>query len=195
MSRFRITPSLVISIIALSVALGGASYAALKIPRNSVGVGQLKKNSVSAPKMRTGSVNSAKVKDRTIRARDLAPGVIPGETWRGDRDVSTLLDLTGDMQELASTPTLPAGSYVIWARANIVGSAAASTLICSVASDAAQNITVPSNAVFPLSMSSTDVLEAPGQINLACNRSAGSPQVAQAHVIAMRVPKVTAPAE
>jgi len=44
----RITPSLVISVIALVVALGGASYAALKIPKNSVGSKQLKKNSVTA---------------------------------------------------------------------------------------------------------------------------------------------------
>jgi hypothetical protein len=195
MSRFRITPSLVISIIALSVALGGASYAALKIPRNSVGVGQLKKNSVSAPKMRTGSVNSAKVKDRTIRARDLAPGVIPGATWRGERDVSTLLDLSLDMQTVASTPTLPAGSYVVWSRANILGSAASSTIICSVASDAAQNVTIAPNAVFPLSMSSTEVLDEPAPIELSCNKSAGSPQVAQASVIATRVPQITAPAE
>jgi hypothetical protein len=33
----RITPSLVVSIIALVVALGGASYAAIQIPKNSVG--------------------------------------------------------------------------------------------------------------------------------------------------------------
>lgn len=195
MSQRRITPSLVISVIALIVALGGASYAALRIPRNSVGAGQLKRNSVSTSKLRKGSVNSSKVKDRSIRSRDLAPGVIPGATWRGGRDSSTLLDLTGTMQVVASTPVLPAGSYVVWSRANVLGGVGSSTIICSVASDAAQNITIPAGAVFPLSMAATKVLEEPGPIELNCNKSSGSPQVAQAQVIATRVPKLTAPPE
>lgn len=196
MSNRRITPSLVISVIALIIALGGASYAALKIPRNSVGVNQLKKNSVSAPKLRKGSVNTAKVKDQSIRSRDLAPGVIPGATWRGERDSSTLLDLTtGSLQTVASTPELPAGSYLVWSRANVLGSAGSSTIICSLASDAAQNVTIAPNAVFPLSMVGTKVLEEPGPIELNCNKSVGSPQVAQASVIASRVPELTTPPE
>jgi hypothetical protein len=145
--------------------------------------------------LRKGSVNSSKVKDRSIRSRDLAPGVIPGATWRGGRDSSTLLDLTGTMQVVASTPVLPAGSYVVWSRANVLGGVGSSTIICSVASDAAQNITIPAGAVFPLSMAATKVLEEPGPIELNCNKSSGSPQVAQAQVIATRVPKLTAPPE
>ena len=48
--RRHLTPSLAISMIALFVALGGASYAAVKIPKNSVGAAQIKKNAVtSAP--------------------------------------------------------------------------------------------------------------------------------------------------
>jgi hypothetical protein len=59
--------STVISLIALFVALGGVSYAAISIPANSVGTKQLKNN----------SVNSSKVKDRSLRSRDFAPGQIP----------------------------------------------------------------------------------------------------------------------
>ena len=40
--RRRPTASMVISLIALFVALGGASYAAVSIPNNSVGNAQLK---------------------------------------------------------------------------------------------------------------------------------------------------------
>ncbi|HNC05832.1 MAG TPA: hypothetical protein PLS38_05965, partial [Solirubrobacterales bacterium] len=108
---------------------------------------------------------------------------------------STPLDLTGTMQVVASTPVLPAGSYVVWSRANVLGGVGSSTIICSVASDAAQNITIPAGAVFPLSMAATKVLEEPGPIELNCNKSSGSPQVAQAQVIATRVPKLTAPPE
>src|SRR5215471_12045980 len=41
MKRLRLSPALVISVIALFVALGGTSYAALTIPRNSVGSAQV----------------------------------------------------------------------------------------------------------------------------------------------------------
>ena len=60
--------------VALFVALGGASYAAVKIPKNSVGAAQIKKNAVT----------SAKVKDRSLLAKDFKAGQIPagakGET-------------------------------------------------------------------------------------------------------------------
>ena len=58
--RRHITPSLIISVMALFVALGGASYAAIKIPKNSVGAAQIKKNAVT----------STKVKDRSLLATD-----------------------------------------------------------------------------------------------------------------------------
>ena len=45
--RKHITPSLIISLLALFIATSGASYAALQIPKNSVGTKQLKKNAVT----------------------------------------------------------------------------------------------------------------------------------------------------
>lgn len=58
---------MVVACIALAVALSGAGYAALTLPRNSVGTPQLKKNAVV----------SAKVKDRSLRANDFALGQLP----------------------------------------------------------------------------------------------------------------------
>jgi hypothetical protein len=63
----RPSPALIVSIVALVVALGGTGYAAIKLPRNSVGAAQLKRNAVT----------SAKVKDRSLRARDFAAGQLP----------------------------------------------------------------------------------------------------------------------
>ena len=57
----------VISLIALFIALGGVSYAAITIPANSVGTKQLKNQSVTA----------AKVKNGSLLRRNFAPGQLP----------------------------------------------------------------------------------------------------------------------
>ena len=56
-----------LALVALFVALGGTSYAAVQLPARSVGTPQLK----------NGSVNSAKVANRTLRAEDFRPGQLP----------------------------------------------------------------------------------------------------------------------
>ncbi len=55
------SPALVISLIALFVALGGTSYAAITLPKASVGAKQLKKNAVTALKIKNGAVTAAKL--------------------------------------------------------------------------------------------------------------------------------------
>jgi hypothetical protein len=72
----------VISVIALFVALGGASYAAVTLPKNSVGPKQIKKravrnkhinkNAVSASKIQGNSISSSKIADGSVFSDDLA---------------------------------------------------------------------------------------------------------------------------
>ncbi len=71
------SPSLVVSVIALIVALGGTSYAAVALPRNSVGSGQLKPKSVKAADLASNAVSSSKVKDGTLLAKDFKRGQAP----------------------------------------------------------------------------------------------------------------------
>src|SRR5215207_5883435 len=56
-----------LALLALFVALGGTSYAAVKLPRNSVGPSQLRKSAVT----------SAKVKDGSLLPQDFRGGVLP----------------------------------------------------------------------------------------------------------------------
>jgi hypothetical protein len=56
-----------LALIALFVALGGTSYAAGVLPRNSVGAAQLKANAVTSPK----------VKDGSLKKQDFAAGQLP----------------------------------------------------------------------------------------------------------------------
>ena len=72
MRTFRLgrpSPALVVSIIALIVALGGTSYAAFSVPRDSVGSRQLRKNAVTTKKIANGAVTGAKIAKGTITAQ------------------------------------------------------------------------------------------------------------------------------
>jgi hypothetical protein len=64
--RPRLTYANVMATIAVFIALGGASYAALKLPKNSVGTKQLKKNSVVTAKVKKEAITAAKVKKGTL---------------------------------------------------------------------------------------------------------------------------------
>jgi hypothetical protein len=64
--RSKVTYANVVASLALFIALGGISYAAVTIPKNSVGAKQLK----------AGAVTAEKVKDGSLSVKDLAPGAI-----------------------------------------------------------------------------------------------------------------------
>jgi hypothetical protein len=70
--RLRPTPAMVVACIALTVALGGTSVAAINaLPRNSVGAKQLKKNAVTGVKIKANAVNGAKVANNSLTGADV----------------------------------------------------------------------------------------------------------------------------
>jgi hypothetical protein len=60
--RPRLTYANVIATLALFLALGGGAYAAIQLPKNSVGAKQLKKNAVTAAKIKDGAVTGSKIR-------------------------------------------------------------------------------------------------------------------------------------
>jgi hypothetical protein len=71
--RVRLTYANVMATIAVFIALGGASYAATQLPKNSVGTKQLK----------TNAVTGIKVKDRSLGGADIdlgSLGTVPSAT-------------------------------------------------------------------------------------------------------------------
>jgi hypothetical protein len=66
MTRFRprLTYANVAASLALFVALGGTGYAALQLPRNSVG----------AKEIRRGAVHSGEIRNRAVKLRDIGVG-------------------------------------------------------------------------------------------------------------------------
>ncbi len=74
----RPSPAMVVACVALLVALGGTSVAAVsQLARNSVGPAQLQFAAVTSPKIRTNAVNSSKVANRSLLRADFAPGQLP----------------------------------------------------------------------------------------------------------------------
>lgn len=56
MRSLKPSPAMLVALLALFVALGGSSYAALNLPKGSVGPKQLKKNAVTSTKVKPGSL-------------------------------------------------------------------------------------------------------------------------------------------
>lgn len=69
--RPKLTYANIMATIAVFIALGGASYAALKLPKNSVGAKQLKKNAVTTAKIKKEAVTAAKVKNGTLTGQQI----------------------------------------------------------------------------------------------------------------------------
>src|SRR5688572_8401214 len=67
LTRLRPSPAMVVACIALSVALGGTSVAAIQaLPRNSVGAKQLKRNAVTGVKIKANAVSGAKIASNAV---------------------------------------------------------------------------------------------------------------------------------
>lgn len=64
--RGRLTYANVMATVAVFIALGGASWAAVKIPADSVGSKQLKDDSVGGPEIKNGVVGTKDLKDGSV---------------------------------------------------------------------------------------------------------------------------------
>src|SRR4051812_17786703 len=89
----RPSPAMIVALVALFVALGGGAYAALKLPKGSVGSKQLRKHAGTPPKLSKSTVK----KFKGATGPPGAPGQ-PGDTgpagpgmkgFRADRAATT----------------------------------------------------------------------------------------------------------
>jgi hypothetical protein len=101
--KFLPSPALIVACLALIVALGGVSYAAGVLPKNSVGPPQLKKNAVTG----------AKVKNGTLVAADFKRGqFLPGPQGpKGDPGPAGTPGISGYQLVNGADVTVPAGQY------------------------------------------------------------------------------------
>jgi hypothetical protein len=95
------SPSLVISCIALFVALSGSGYAVIVLPKGSVGTKQLRNNAVKSAKIANNQVTGADVNEATL-------GEVPSAASAGLLDG---IDSTGFLQNGAAAGGDLTGSY------------------------------------------------------------------------------------
>jgi hypothetical protein len=143
----RPSPALVVACLALAVALGGTSYAAvLAIPSNSVGTAQLKRAAVTTPKLAdravtgrklsSGAVTSATVKDGSLLSADFKPGQLPtgAQGPAGQPGISGLqrVDVTTSASSANSKSLLvncPSPKKAIGGGARVLGNGASKTSV------------------------------------------------------------------
>ena len=76
-SKLRPTPAMVVAVVALVASLGGTSYAAATLAKNSVGTSQLRTSAVKSSDLAANAVSSSKVKNGSLLAADFKAGQLP----------------------------------------------------------------------------------------------------------------------
>ncbi|MBV8999621.1 MAG: hypothetical protein JO304_11200 [Solirubrobacterales bacterium] len=87
----RPSSALVVSVVALVVALGGTAYAGSLIPNNSVGTTQLQNGAVTTKKIRNAALTTSKIANRAVTASKInASGLtVPNALHANNADNAT----------------------------------------------------------------------------------------------------------
>lgn len=211
MRRFRVSPSMAVASLALLVALGGTSFAAVSVvvPRNSVGTAQLKNNAVT----------SAKVLNRSLKAVDFGVGQIP----RGPAGPPGPAGTSGQtgpagpagpsdafVKNVTGTVTVPtagtgvgglsipqAGNYVIIAKVGVSSSASITgdvrcTLTASGSTDTS-TVTLSADGRDVITLALGQQFSAAGTAGVTCNQSVGEGAVnaGQIRIVAIKTGTLT----
>jgi hypothetical protein len=93
--RTHMTFANTISMIALFIALGGVSWAAVTLPKNSVGATQIKKDAVSRSEVKKSAVAGDEVKNASLGPEEFKPGTAARAFARVAADGTLQPDVAG----------------------------------------------------------------------------------------------------
>lgn len=110
MTRRRPSHATVVAYLALFVALGGTTYAAVSLPANSVGTKQLRDGAVTASKLHPHAVGAEDVANHSLTGNQIASGSLTGAQILASTlgTVPNANDLDG-LTAAAFEPHCPAG--------------------------------------------------------------------------------------
>jgi hypothetical protein len=200
----------IVASIALFVALGGASYAAFALPKNSVGAKQLKSGAVTPVKLSDSAINAlngprgpqGEKGDRGSQGEKGEPGPAGPTGPAGPQgDPGPALPAFGVFHDpamsLSTNPaqptrvanlTLPSGSWAVYAKTNIAGSGGIVTCKLTAGADTDSAESQPqSNLSMELLHTVSDTVET---ITLDCYTFGGSANALQTKVIAVKVGRI-----
>jgi hypothetical protein len=103
--RRRPSASLIVSFVALFVALGGVGYAATQLPKNSVGSAQLRNGSVGNWKLKSNAVGGRKIINGAVGAKQVNSTQV--QLRVGTPCSSGAIKAIGLSGTVSCTPTLP----------------------------------------------------------------------------------------
>lgn len=86
--RYLPSPAMVVACLALLVALGGTSYAAIKLPANSVGTKQLKRSAVTGVKVKRNTLTGTQINESRL-------GRVPSAATAGSASTATTATTAG----------------------------------------------------------------------------------------------------
>ena len=79
---YRPSPSMIVALVALFVAMGGTTYAVTKLPARSVGTSQLKANAVRTAKIKGRNVTRSRIARNAIDTTLVSPNALTGADIR-----------------------------------------------------------------------------------------------------------------
>jgi hypothetical protein len=138
--RRRASFANVVSLIALFISLGGASYAFTQLPANSVGQAQLKKNSVGSRQLRPNSTGSEEIKAAAVHVADLARNAVTAAALAPGAVTSLAMSPNAITQTALANNAVTAGALALGAvtPGALADNAVTSSKIASSAVGAAQ---------------------------------------------------------
>src|SRR5829696_8013030 len=99
--RAHLSYANVMATISVFVAMGGTPYAALTLPRDSVGARQIKSGAIGGAELRRGAVGSRAIKNGAVQSQDLSSATKlalrgpPGPAGAGAVSLRAALDSGG----------------------------------------------------------------------------------------------------
>src|SRR5215203_3732841 len=102
---------MVVALIALFVALGGVSYAAITLPANSVGARQLKKDAVTNAKIKAKAVTGAKVAANTLTGANIVESSLDTVPTAANATNATNANNAANAAHAATADALPALTF------------------------------------------------------------------------------------
>jgi hypothetical protein len=103
LSRYIPSPAMVVACISLTVALAGTSYAAIRLPANSVGTAQLKRGAVTGAKVKKNTITGTQVRETTLER-------VPKALQADSADSADTAAALGRIDYVSAAVSVPGGS-------------------------------------------------------------------------------------